>query len=278
MQEKILVIYHGNCADGFTAAWVTGAFYGRSNIEFFAGVYQTPPPDVTGRTVVIVDFSYKRDAMLQILEKAKEVIWLDHHISAIRDLEGVEGFKDKVLDINRSGAMIAWDYFFPGVPAPAAIRVIQDRDLWKFELPNTQVIQANYFSYEYTWENWDVIMESDPSSFIAGGEAILRKHNKDINELLQVVTREMVIAGHRVKVANLPYVYVSEAGHILCQDAPFAACYWDTPQGRVFGLRSSENGLDVSEIAKVYGGGGHQHAAGFKVSFSVAESFEVQDA
>jgi len=33
----------------------------------------------------------------------------------------------------------------------------------------------------------------------------------------------------------------------------------------VFSLRSQEGGIDVSEIAIKFGGGGHKHAAGFKV-------------
>ena len=34
---------------------------------------------------------------------------------------------------------------------------------------------------------------------------------------------------------------------------------------RVFGLRSSDEGIDVSDVARQYGGGGHAKAAGFKV-------------
>ena len=40
-----------------------------------------------------------------------------------------------------------------------------------------------------------------------------------------------------------------------------------TTDGRVFSLRSTEEGLDVSEIAKQYGGGGHKHASGFRVPY-----------
>ena len=40
-----LCIYHGNCADGFTSAWVVRqAFHG--DVDFHAGVYQEPPPNV----------------------------------------------------------------------------------------------------------------------------------------------------------------------------------------------------------------------------------------
>ena len=79
----------------------------------------------------------------------------------------------------------------------------------------------------------------------------------------------MVIGGQLVPVANLPYTLTSDAGHLMCVEphegslAPFAACYWDPPDGRVFSLRSAEGGYDVSEIAKAYGGGGHKNAAGF---------------
>ncbi|WP_277343388.1 DHHA1 domain-containing protein [Pseudomonas viridiflava] len=32
-------------------------------------------------------------------------------------------------------------------------------------------------------------------------------------------------------------------------------------------MRSTDEGLDVSEIAKLYGGGGHRNASGFRVPF-----------
>ena len=76
-------------------------------------------------------------------------------------------------------------------------------------------------------------------------------------------------------VANLPYTLTSDAGHLLANGEPFAACYWDTPTGRVFSLRSTDDGLDVSEIAKKYGGGGHRNASGFRVAYERCADFEV---
>ena len=99
----------------------------------------------------------------------------------------------------------------------------------------------------------------------AAGAAIERKHHKDIAELVGVCKRRMVIAGHDVPVASLPYTMGSDAGHLMAKGEKFSACYWDTADGRVFGLRSEEGGFDVSEIAEQYGGGGHVRAAGFKV-------------
>jgi hypothetical protein len=152
---------------------------------------------------------------------------------------------------------------------------VEDRDLWRFSLPKTREIQANIFSYPYDFDIWDRLMNADPAVLAVEGEAIERKHFKDIDELVGVVTRRMVIGGHNVPVANLPYTLTSDAGHKLAQGEPFAGCYWDTPQGRVFSLRSTDAGLDVSEIAKQYGGGGHRNASGFRVPYDRCAQFEA---
>jgi hypothetical protein len=67
-----LCIYHGNCADGFGAAWVVRRFFGAGNVDFHAGIYQDAPPDVAGREVIITDFSYKRPVLEQMAKVRTE--------------------------------------------------------------------------------------------------------------------------------------------------------------------------------------------------------------
>lgn len=274
-----LCIYHGNCADGFTAAWVVKQALGDDAVDFFAGVYQDPPPDCTGRRVLMVDFSYKRPVMVQILAQAESVLVLDHHLSAQKDLEALADTNLQVLfDMERSGARLAWDYFFPGVPPPLPLLHVEDRDLWRWDLPKSREITANIFSYPYDFDVWTTLMETPPHVLAEAGEAIERKHHKDVAELLAVTTRHMRIGGRRVPVANLPYTLASEAAGALAATGSFGACYWDGPEFRNFSLRSVKPyGEDVSEIAKQYGGGGHRHSAGFRVSYAEAAKFEVGD-
>jgi oligoribonuclease NrnB/cAMP/cGMP phosphodiesterase (DHH superfamily) len=127
---------------------------------------------------------------------------------------------------------------------------------------------SSVFSYPYEFDVWDQLITRDIATLQSEGMAIDRKFQKDMLELLKGMTRRMVIGGISVPVANLPYTFSSEAGHLMAQGEPFAACYWDTPNGRVFSLRSSDVGQDVSAVAKLYGGGGHRNAAGFSVPFS----------
>ncbi len=317
--NKPLCIYHGNCADGFGAAWVVRKFF-NGEVEFISGVYQQPPPKVEpDQHVILVDFSYKRPAMLELAKVAAGVLVLDHHKSAAEDLAGSDSdftdtnawpgvmdwnrfvqncYQDRRenipvgriytrFDMNRSGAGMAWDFFFPNEKRPALIDHIEDRDLWRFSLPGTRPIQAAVFSYPYDFDTWDMLFKADLPTLRTEGEAIERKHHKDVAELVKAFRREMVIGGHRVPVANMPYTLTSDAGHLMCEPVetgningdvitpPFAACYWDTPKGRVFSLRSREGGMDVSVIAQQYGGGGHRNASGFTVSYEAARAFEV---
>lgn len=279
MDCRPLVIYHGNCADGFSAAWCFWRKY-RDGADYVAGVYQQEPPDVTGREVYLVDFSYKAHVVAEMLRLARSVTLIDHHKTAIDDLRTLKadmvatngnGMGDNFgwfCDLDRSGATLAWDYLFPGEQRPPLLGHVEDRDLWRFKLPGTREIQAFVFSHEYTFEQWDKMMAADQVELLkmtAAGAAIERKHHKDVAELVGVCKRRMVIGGHDVPVASLPYTLVSDAAHLMAQGEPFAACYWDTSDGRTFGLRASDDGLDVSDIAKQYGGGGHAKAAGFKV-------------
>ena len=279
-----LCIYHGNCADGFTAAWAVRRALG-DEVEFYPGVYQNEPPDVTDRDVLMVDFSYKRPVIEAMAAKARSVCILDHHKSAATDLAGLpepEPFRTwldalppplcALFDMERSGAGLAWDYFHPGANRPNLVNYVEDRDLWRFNLPLSREVNAYIFAHAYTFDNWDHLERETRDHMgvqrVADmGGAIEKKHHKDVAELVGIVGREMVIGGQKIPVANLPYTLTSDAGHLMATGhaSKAAACYWDTPEGRVFSLRSTDDGPDVSEIAKRYGGGGHAHAAGFRV-------------
>jgi len=261
-----LCIYHANCADGFGAAWVIAMAL--HEVELFPGYYGEIPPTVTGRDVLIVDFSYPRDILLSLAAEATSITIIDHHKTAQAELVDLPANVTAIFDMEHSGAMLSWRYVFGGEEPPVLLRHIEDNDLWRFALPGTREIMAAVLSYPYDLETWDHLMGENIEVLRHDGGAIRRKQRKDLEELLLGLTQRMSIAGYDVPVANLPYLYASDAGHALASEAPFAACYWDTAQGRQFSLRSrAPDGLDVSAIAQQFGGGGHKHASGFRVPF-----------
>lgn len=292
-KKKPLVIYHKNCADGFGAAW---CFWNNASreYEYHAASYTEGRPDCANRIIYLVDFSYKKEVVKSICKEAEFVYFIDHHVSAIKDLaplsdplsqEYQKNFQ-AVTAIDSSGAMLAWDFLHNGLAyeepvsrgsfsyfqPPKLLSYIEDRDLWKFKFTATRDISAALFSYPYDFKVWDTLMfgEHNLEALERDGIAIERKHHKDIKELLAITERKMYICGIEVPVACMPYTMASDAANILAtyyaQGRIFAATYYDTAEHRVFSLRSVKDiGVDVSIIADSYGGGGHKNAAGFKV-------------
>jgi oligoribonuclease NrnB/cAMP/cGMP phosphodiesterase (DHH superfamily) len=279
-QPQYLCIYHGNCADGFGAAWVVRKALG-ADIGFHAAKHGEPAPQVTGKRVIIVDFAFSLETLTAMAETAESVLVLDHHKTAQTALQQVPSAEPShqlhemshnaglhaLFDMNRSGAGLTWDFFFPSEPRPALINHIEDRDLWQFKLAGTREVMANVFSYPQDFAIWDELFAAEVSSLLADGVAIERQRQKTVTDLVRSTKRRMVIGGHDVPVANIPGMFASDAGNIMTAGEPFAACYSDGPEGRSFSLRSTDQGVDVAEVASQYGGGGHRNASGFRVPF-----------
>lgn len=265
--SKTLCIYHGKCIDGFGAAFAIRMASDR-DIDFFEGIHQKTPPDVSGRDVIIVDFSYKREVIIDMAKEAKSILILDHHKSAATELVNLPANVTTHFNMEKSGVVLAWEHFHHHKKIPQLFLHIQDRDLYKFELEGTREIIACLSSYPYIFDVWEVLLGTDIQSLRQEGKAIERKYMKDILEFIDVASSKTVIAGYEVPILNAPYSWASDAGHIMSESQPFAACYYDTREGRIFSLRSDKDGLDVSEIAVKFGGGGHKHAAGFKLRYN----------
>lgn len=274
---KPLCIYHHGCTDGFAAAWVVRKFYGDGNVDFHPGIYGEAPPDVTGRDVILVDFSYKRAVLLPMIEQARGLLILDHHKSAEADLIDLPYPARACFDMTRSGAMLAWNFFFTGIGAPLLLDYIQDRDLWKFALPSTREVTAALFSYPFEFEAWDELMTDGIPGLISEGRALTRKQKADVAAIVRNAVRTLRIGQYTVPAANVPWMLASDVGHELSKGQPFAVTYYDDQDGRRFSLRSAEDGVDVSLIAGSFGGGGHQHAAGFRLTHGQALELEINE-
>lgn len=262
-----LVIYHKNCADGLAAALAVRQWLFDTNqmrgAKFQTAQYGDNPPGVTGLDVVIVDFSWPRAVLLEMREKAHSLVVIDHHQTAEAELKDLAFC---VFDNTHSGAVLAWRHFFPQKELPQLMRYVEDRDLWKWELPFSREVSAALASYKpFLDQQARFLDDSTLAGLIAEGAAILRAQKQYIDRALSQPPAMVEIGGYMVPCVNSTTL-ISELGNELAQGHPFAALYFDTSDGkRVFSLRSTEDGIDVSAIAKQYGGGGHFHAAGFTV-------------
>jgi hypothetical protein len=273
MMTPDLCIYHGGeCLDGFAAAWVVWRKFG-ANVKFHAGVYGKSAPDVAGLNVAIVDFSYKRPEMVALCQSAQRVLVLDHHKTAATELDGLEAecLNTKIVfDMERCGSMLAWRHYFPDEPAPLFLTYIQDRDLWTKKIPGVEEFTSALRSYPMDFGIWNqIIIESYraergglPEPLISEGVAIQR-YFRMLVESTKKHAHPRNIAGYTVPVVNASLFMASEVCGELAEGQPFAAMYAETATDVIWSLRSRVDGIDVSEVAKKFGGGGHRNAAGF---------------
>ena len=261
---KNIVICHKDCFDGFTAYWVALAKLGRTNTQYYFMNYNDNPWElpIEGNDVLVFDFSFKRPIMEAFAIKAKNFKVFDHHKTALAECQGLDYC---TFNMDKSGAMLAWDYFNPGQEPPDLVKYVQDYDLWTFKLDKSKEINAAIMSYEKTWENWDMLasrVQYASNLMIELGEVALRKE-AIADKIILEKANTMIIDGSRVPVVNtcLPG---NSAMDTLRKDCPFAAAYYFKPNGAIkVSLRSTDSGRDVSEVAKKYGGGGHRNAASF---------------
>ncbi len=254
-----LVIYHGSCRDGFTAAWVARLRYPEA--EFHAGYFGQKPLPVSGRHVLIVDFSYPRSVMEEIARQAESVLLLDHHKTAQADLSGLAYAH---FDMERSGAGIAWDYLFYGKRRPWLVNYVEDCDLWRFRLRDSRAVNAYLGVLPFEFDAWTGADELGYERAKALGEVVLAKIDQYVSEVSKNA-RLITLDGYSVPAVNASPVDTSELLEGLAVGNPFALS-WSVRADGVFqySLRSAADGVDVSEIAKAHGGGGHEHAAGFE--------------
>ncbi len=275
--SKIYTLYHDNCPDGFGSALAAYLKFGDSS-EYIGVKHQQDPPEMEPSSeVYILDFSYPRQVMEELLKQHVRVITLDHHKTAQEALLGLRG---ALFDMNRSGAMISWEYFHPDREIPDLFRYIQDRDLWHWKLENTAKIGAGLQLLPHEFDRWSKLLTPEGLKQLEqDGETILRYQTKEIKGMLKHVYLDSLppyqastgewITGSTIPLINCTnYDIVSELCHKMLEeypDYPVVASWLRGKSSISYSLRSQPD-FDCSEIAKLYGGGGHKNSAGFKLA------------
>ena len=283
----MLIIYHADCFDGAAAAWALWDVY--RDAKFCPATYGDAPPDVTGENVIIADFSYDPEVLVEMCKTAEKVTVIDHHETAIAKIDAYFNEHpfpvnlDLRLDIKRSGCGLAWDIAHHQNPTrPMIIDLIEDHDLWNFNLSMTRPFIAGLATMPISIETIDKVF-TDLDAVIAIGEPLVEMENSQINRHLaesfpmfycdpsvrhpSFTNEDLTGFCQEIRMTNCPRYHGSRVGEAMCKlfEVPFSITYYDDEKWRYFRLRSIKGvGPDVSVIASKFGGGGHTHAASFK--------------
>lgn len=265
--------FHAGCPDGFGAAWAVWRAW-RDDARYVPRGHEDAldPDRYEGRTVVFVDIAPPNESLLQLADVAAQVVVLDHHVSSRDRYTGDPALENAVeqgghhvrFDLDHSGAVLAWQYFHPGVPPPDLLRYVQDQDLWSWKLPRSEEVNAAIGSYRREFEVWEELAARPVLELAEEGAPILRASRMEVERSLQSA-HPIALGRLRVEAVNAPH-HRSAIGHELARRAAFGR-----PCGVVYRITGSRvdasiysiGDLDVSKIADAYGGGGHRNAAGF---------------
>lgn len=265
-KPNIYVLFHHPCSDGMGAKYAAWKKFGDS-ANYIGVNYGQPLPEIPrGSDLYIIDFSYPKDVLRNLNGRMNKLLVLDHHKTAQEDLAG-EPYA--VFDMDRSGAVLAWNYFHPGVPVPTLLQMIQDRDLWQWKIPHSKPVLEFLRVHGDDVKTWDTIIE--PGEHVIEVGKYLNRYKDSL--VAQAVKPEEIkfttINGYKVAIRNGHY-FPSEIGSELCKkySVDFSITYFITNEGVVSLSFRSIGNKDVSKIAKVLGGGGHKNAAGARIGLA----------
>ncbi|XP_068640291.1 uncharacterized protein [Aristolochia californica] len=227
--RRSAVLYHYPCPDGAFAALAAHLYFKATSlpVSFFPNTVYDPirpenlPLDELD-DVYLLDFAGPEGFVKDISSKVERVIILDHHKTALEMLCGDTSYCKnviKVLDMKRSGATIAFDYFNDllrqGRPLEISAEVaevdiwgklvppcelervtrlfnyVEDGDLWRWVIPDSKAFSSGLKDLNIEFDPrqnpsfFDQLLSLDPQHVISQGQATLANKQHLIDEILE---------------------------------------------------------------------------------------------
>lgn len=273
--------YHQNCPDGFGGQWV---IYHYCEINCFKHPKYVPLAagmnpcisNLARKRIVFVDVCPHPSFLKDYLSLGSKITILDHHKTSMELLQGIAHKNLEVFfDMDKCGAEIAWNYFFPHEKSPFFIDYLKDKDLWLLQMPFTHEI--NFALGEHlTLEAFSAFFREEESSYkmlLAEGKPLKEKHDQEIEKISKrALPAFFSHAGKRYTISiveNSQRHLTSDVGNHLCEifsNIDFAVITFTGHSYCSVSLRGKKGKCpDLCAIAKTFGGGGHVSSAGLRV-------------
>lgn len=255
------------------------------------------PEDLENYCVYMVDFSLDPEYMLYIKSYAQNFIWCDHHITAIKNSEDF-GYTDikGLRSVSHAGCELAWMYFFEDTPMPYPVKLVGRYDVWDHSNPD-----ALYFQYgarymlgksdrDTFWKHMlsgvqatpgasasmtlNLSSETDPEATmtfleaISTGKVIYDYQTSSDEKAAKSICYEVEFEGLKFIAANRSHINSNFFNSVYDPSVHDGMIRFnklkDADQWSVSLYTAGD--VDLSVIAKKYGGGGHKQACGFQIS------------
>ena len=268
--KKITVFYHEGCSDGFGAAWAAWKKFG-SSADYKAAYHNDDPEESMQRKdVYLLDLCFRPETIEKIKSVAKSVTIIDHHKSSA---DWVQLATVPVFDLKHSGAVLSWTYFHPKTKVPSLLLTVEDIDLWNWKRAYTDEVMEYSSIVPMEFKAWSAFAKKlddakQKKEIVKIGKVLVQDREMHVTKLVGLGS-EAVIDGHKALIVNSPVTIDHTSKRIYegltgapASKHPVAIIWSRRPDKIVVSLRSNPS-VDVSLIAKKFGGGGHPRSAAF---------------
>lgn len=286
------LIFHKNCLDGFSAFIImtnTDLIDNKTTIYPDVPSAKDPPIINKNKNVLIVDVAYKKEIVEHIFKISKYVLYIDHHQTVqnhLAELEPLYPQHQIIFDIKLCGSTLTWNYFFSDQKYPLYLKYINDNDTGKWKYKNTLYfvlalqVKYNFNLTNETISQWNTLFDD---KVVYDLIKIGKKYYEYENYLLESNYKkysleqfpsdlickdypEFFTESGKYKIAliigsgcpSLTALSKKILEEIKCDFCIFWNYHMDKKE-LVLSFRSLK--INVGDIAKTFGGGGHDLAA-----------------
>jgi len=301
MKQKVLCIYHKVDLDGAVSAAIVLRRYGAENVTLVGWTYGNPFPTQqvgeavkNGHLIILVDVSFSVEIMkqlstdkmtIQYKDYPLQVIWIDHHITAIQDSEKYDYSRIKgIRTCERAACELTYE-FLNGKESPTGIALLGQYDSWRQEglHPWEDVLNFQYGMKNYGLNPLDMpdfLWTGDPDELKATAEvgSGIRKYLKQKNAVeCKLYSFEAEIRGLRAICLNTTEFQTQTFASVYDEEKHDLMCAFVLNGTDVIkmSLCATKAEINCGDIARHFGGGGHKGAAGFQIIWPRFETFMV---
>ncbi|MFA7156782.1 MAG: hypothetical protein WC123_03725, partial [Bacilli bacterium] len=274
-----ICIYHGIDLDGWCSAAIVKEQY--PNCKMIPFNYGNSLPDLPPGNIVMVDISLTLDKLQKFLDEGRQIIWIDHHISAINIFKDAvnsnkfifeeQSFKFS-LNTKKAACELTWEYFNPNKKMPLGVYYLGRYDCFgHMGTPDQENILMFQYAARLKWNSVETTMEvldlsvSEIDKMIDLGKLVYKQLLADA-KIAYNNKYEITLDGYKFAIVNKDRfnpINFKINYHSDGYDG-FISYYYSNGKWR-FSVYNENRKFDCSEFCKKRGGGGHSGAAGFVV-------------
>ena len=279
------IIYHNQDLDGYCSGAIikyyllneTSAL--EEDIRMIGWNYGDADPTQIDGKFYITDVSFPENVMISLRSANDEVTWIDHHKSSIEESIGKWDWFLGIRRVGDSASFLAWEYFFPNTRIPNVVKYVDLYDVWKkdTETPWEDIMQAQWGMRKYLKDPsdkddywvWELELQSkNISDYIWNEGVTIYDHIIEENKTHAKNAFDLQFEGMNCCALNIRGN--SEVVASVVREDHDCILYFRYTKGKwaisLYANEKNPNKIDLSLIAKDWGGGGHWGASGFEVN------------